>query len=245
MKVETEYIPQEIERHDASAFAISGVVHCASSVYLMDCIKGMQQYPDKFFDWAIVDPPYGIDIANKFADVSGKMGKCAKKSTFSHKDWDKQVPEANYFAELQRVSKNQIIWGWNYYVTYLSTCPSYIVWNKKTNGSFADCEQAWCSKAGAARVFEYLWNGMLQQNMKDKEVRIHPTQKPVALYEWILENYTSEGDLILDTHLGSGSHRIAANKVGRDFVGFEIDREYFDKSNERFEKFVKQLRLFG
>jgi site-specific DNA-methyltransferase (adenine-specific) len=209
-----------------------------------DSLQALKSYGDNHFDWAIVDPPYGIDIANKFAATSGKMGKAARKSTFTHKDWDKNVPDANYFAELKRVSKNQIIWGWNYYVAYLNTCPSYIVWNKKTNGGFADCESDWCSKQGAARVFEYLWNGMLQQNMKDKEIRIHPTQKPVALYKWLLETYTSEGDLILDTHLGSGSIAIASHYMKRNFVGYEIDQEYYENACKRFKEQTAQVALW-
>ena len=244
METKVEYIPQEIERHDASAFAISGVVHRASSVYLMDCIKGMKQYPDKFFDWAIVDPPYGISITSS--------PRLNLDKGWSHKKWDEDIPSIDYFNELNRVSKNQIIWGWNYFSHLLPSCRGVICWDKMNHhDNYSAVEIAFCSKDSVAKKFTYMWDGNRYgtpgniQGVGKKSIRIHPSEKPVALYEWLLENYTSDGDLILDTHLGSGSHRIAANKVGRDFVGFEIDREYFDKSNERFEKFIKQLRLFG
>jgi site-specific DNA-methyltransferase (adenine-specific) len=123
-----------------------------------------------------------------------------------------------------------------------SSC--WLVWDKDNTGNFADCELAWTSFDTAVRKFQWRWNGMLQQNMKDKEERIHPTQKPVALYDWILQNYAKRGDLILDTHLGSGSSRIAADKGGFNFVGFEIDADYYEKSKKRFNDFKSQLRLF-
>jgi site-specific DNA-methyltransferase (adenine-specific) len=140
---------------------------------------------------------------------------------------------------LERVSKNQIVWGGN----FLGLCGGVIVWQK--NGTaFGEAEVAICSTHKSVRVFEYTWNGMLQQNMKDKEIRIHPTQKPVALYEWILKNYAKEGDVILDTHLGSGSSRIACHKAGLDFVGCEIDKDYFDKQEARFKNFIAQMTLW-
>ena len=144
-----------------------------------------------------------------------------------------------------RVSKNQIVWGANHFISklpYDSSC--WIVWDKDNSGDFADCELAWTSLNTAVRKFKWRWNGMLQQNMKDKEVRIHPTQKPIALYEWIFQNYTREGNLILDTHLGSGSSRIAAEKNKLNFVGCEIDKEYFDAQEARFKEFKSQLRLW-
>jgi site-specific DNA-methyltransferase (adenine-specific) len=220
-----------------------------SRVYLMDCIKGMKQYPDKHFDLAIVDPPYGISIHKMNFTQSVKGGVAKRKDYSDITDWDSNTPNAEYFAELQRVSKNQIIWGWNYFVENLTSCKCYIVWDKKTedkySNDFADCETAWTTFNKPAKVYRHLWSGMLQQNMKDKEVRIHPTQKPVALYDWLLMNYAEQGDLILDTHLGSGSSRIAAYKNGFNFVGFEIDSDYFNAQEKRFNEFKSQLCLFS
>jgi site-specific DNA-methyltransferase (adenine-specific) len=211
-----------------------------SIVYNMDCMELMAQYPDNHFDLAIVDPPYGININNQ---SQGKGVGVAKKINYTKKDWDKNIPSKKYFKELKRISKNQIIWGGNYFG--LEASPCWIVWDK-VNGEtdFADCELAWTSFNTAVRKITWKWSGMLQQNMKDKEIRFHPTQKPVSLYDWILKNYAKEGDLILDTHLGSGSSRIAAYKGKFDFVGCEIDKEYFDAQEKRFKDFTSQLTLF-
>jgi len=213
-----------------------------SIVFNEDCIEVMKRYPDKWFDLAVVDPPYGIDVAK-----TGKVGgnNAGKAKDYGAKEWDKQPPNEEYFRQLFRVSKNQIVWGANHFISKMphdSSC--WLVWDKDNTGNFADCELAWTSFDTAVRKFQWRWNGMLQQNMKDKEERIHPTQKPVALYEWILQNYAKRGDLILDTHLGSGSSRIAADKGGFNFVGFEIDADYYEKSKKRFNDFKSQLRLF-
>jgi len=214
-----------------------------SEVYLEDCIQGMKRYPENYFDLAIVDPPYGIDINHQ---SQGKGGGVARKIEYTKYDWDKQAPNKDYFDELIRVSKNQIIWGANHFIEripYNSSC--WIVWDKDNGETdFADCELAWTSFKTAVRKFKWKWAGMLQQNMKDKETRIHPTQKPVALYEWILQQYAKPNDLILDTHLGSGSSRIAAYKNGFNFVGFEIEKEYYEAQEKRFNEFKSQLRLF-
>jgi len=207
-----------------------------------DSLQALKGYGDNYFDWAIVDPPYGIGESSKnFASRS-----ClANADKYTNKEWDNAIPDSFYFSELKRVSKNQIIWGWNYFVSHLNDCPSYIVWNKKNGANdFADCESAWCSKKGAARVFDYRWAGMLQENMKDKEMRIHPTQKPVQLYKWLLENYTSEGDLILDTHLGSGSIAIACHYMKRKLIAYEIDVEYYEKACKRFKEQTAQQALW-
>lgn len=208
-----------------------------SAVFNMDCIELMKQVPDKFFNLAIVDPPYGNIDAIGLAD-NKKKGKQATKRT-NYKLFENIAPDDEYYFELERVSKNQIVWGGN----FLGLCGGVIVWQK--NGTaFGEAEVAICSTHKSVRVFEYTWNGMLQQNMKDKEIRIHPTQKPVALYEWILKNYAKEGDVILDTHLGSGSSRIACHKAGLDFVGCEIDKDYFDKQEARFKNFIAQMTLW-
>ena len=206
-----------------------------SEVVNMDCMAYMAQFPDKFFDLAVVDPPYGI---GEDGAKNHSRGKCAKATLYTPKKWDKASPDVSYFLELQRVSKNQIIFGANHFISKIpidSSC--WIVWDK-LNGKndFADCELAWTSFHKAVRKFVFQWAGMLQGNMKDKEIRIHPTQKPRALYAWIFENFSRGGQKILDTHLGSGSSRIAAFHAGLDFYGCELDKEYFDKANERFEK---------
>jgi len=206
-----------------------------------DSLQAMKAMADNSFDWAIVDPPYGIKQDGK---SNHSRNQLAKATQYTPKNWDSKTPSADYFSELKRVSKNQIIWGWNYFVTYINDCPSYIVWDKDNSGDFSDCESAWCSKKGGARIFKWRWNGMLQQDMKNKEVRIHPTQKPVALYKWLLENYTSEGDLILDTHLGSGSIAIACHYMKRKLVGYEIDLEYYDNACKRFENETRQIALW-
>ena len=209
----------------------------------MDCLDFMKQCDDNAFDLAIVDPPYGIDADQKRGDT-GRNGHI-KQRDYHIGNWDKGIPTPEYFAELKRVSKNQIIWGGNYFLDYLGNTSCFIVWDKDNGDNYyADCELAWTSFDTAVRKFQWRWNGMLQQNMKDKEERIHPTQKPVALYDWILQNYAERGNLILDTHLGSGSSRIAAYKGGFNFVGFEIDQEYYEKQEKRFNDFKSQLRLF-
>lgn len=224
---------------DISAWSIASVSNCAlSEVYLMDCIEGMKQYPDKFFDLAVVDPPYGLDLANMNMGI-GKTKKAskAKNRKWVAKDWDKNTPTEAFFVELWRVSKNRIIWGGNYFD--LPPCKHYIIWDKEIpNGlSFADCEFAWTSFDNAPRMFRY-------SAYLDKKSKFHPTQKPVKLYDWIYDRYAEKGQRVLDTHLGSGSSRIAANKAGLDFVGFEIDEDYFNASEDRFKKFVSQTRLF-
>ena len=206
-------------------------------LYHCDCLDLMKQYPDKYFGLAIIDPPYGNIDAIGLID-NKKKGKQASKRT-NYKLFENIAPDDEYYIELERVSKNQIVWGGN----FLGLCGGVIVWQK--NGTaFGEAEVAICSTHKSVRVFEYTWNGMLQQNMKDKEIRIHPTQKPVALYEWILKNYAKEGDVILDTHLGSGSSRIACHKAGLDFVGCEIDKDYFDKQEARFKNFIAQMTLW-
>jgi site-specific DNA-methyltransferase (adenine-specific) len=236
-------------KHESPTFGntLLGAVPLVSEVYLMDNIELMKHYPDKYFDLAIVDPPYGIDIASKFGGEKRKSGKgCAMKTAFTKKNWDLSIPEMQYFTELFRVSQNQIIWGANYFTQYLPNSMGWIVWNKN-NGTtkFSDCELAFSSFDCALRMYTYTWNGMLQENMKEKEVRIHPTQKPVSLYDFCFDFANLEaGAKVLDTHLGSGSSRISANKAKLHFVGCEIDEEYFNKQNKRYEEFVSQARLW-
>ena len=214
-----------------------------SEVYNMDCVAGMREYPDKYFDLAIVDPPYGIGISGQ---KEKKQGKKSDRKYHEEKNWDLSIPEKEYFLELFRVSKNQIIWGANYFAEHLPNSMGWIVWDKN-NGTtkFSDCELAFTSFNCAVRKYQFTWNGMLQENMKDKENRIHPTQKPISLYEFCLQFAKAEkGMKILDTHLGSGSSRIAAYRNGFDFVGFEIDKDYFEAQEKRFKTELIQPRLF-
>ena len=210
--------------------------------YNMDCMQGMKEFPDKYFDLAIVDPPYGIGENGDKNHTRSKLAKAKNYKAFSGNDIE--PPGKEYFDELFRVSKNQIIWGANHFISkipYDSSC--WIVWDKDNTGDFADCELAWTSFDSAVRKFKYRWNGMLQENMKNKESRIHPTQKPVALYEWILSRYAKDGDIILDTHVGSASSLIACYNTNHKFVGFELDKYYYELSKKRLDAEMAQMRI--
>lgn len=214
-----------------------------------DCVAAMRQMPDKAFDLAIVDPVYGdVTQGGYMTHNKGQRvgtGKANQKGYHAGL-WKQGKTGGDYFAELFRVSKNQIIWGGNYFTDNLPESQCWIVWDKMhlAERTFADCELAWSSFNRAARVFRFCWDGMIQQDMKNKEERIHPTQKPVALYKWLLQNFAEPGMRILDTHLGSGSSRIAAYDLGFDFVGYEIDKTYFDQQEERFKNHTNQMNLF-
>lgn len=216
-------------------------------LYNVDCMEYMKTCKDNQFDLAIVDPPYGIG-ASDYKRGGTKYGNSkAKCKVYSIKDWDKSSPEIVYFNELLRISKNQIIWGSNHFISKMpinSSC--WIVWDKdKAVGSgYADCELAWTSFKTAVRRFKFRWAGMLQEDMKNKEIRIHPTQKPVALYKWLLTNYAKPGDKIFDSHLGSGSIAIACDELGYDLTGCEIDKEYYDAALKRLKPYRMQQQLF-
>jgi site-specific DNA-methyltransferase (adenine-specific) len=219
----------------------------SSDVYLGDCVTALKRYADNHFDLAIVDPPYGIGIA--------KTGQIGTGNKFTPKNWDSGIPDLEYFNELKRVSKNQIVWGVNYF-DGMGLNGGRIIWNKlgrdigrrKVAPTFSECEIAYFSGANNVKMFSYTYIGNVQGNdyqiLWSETNRIHPTQKPIELYDWLLSNYAKEGNLILDTHLGSGSSRIAAYKGGFNFVGFEIDQEYYEKQEKRFNDFKSQLRLF-
>lgn len=209
----------------------------------MDCMEGMKQFPDKFFELAIVDPPYGIGEDGRNNHTRGKLAKA--KDYRSKSRYDNSTPDEQYFKELKRVSVDQIIWGGNYFIENLESTPCFIVWDKNNgDNDFADCELAWASFDTAVRRYKYTWAGMLQENMKNKEIRIHPNHKPIQLYKWLLTNYAKQGDKILDTHMGSQSSRIAAYNMGFDFWGYEIDSEYFEQGNKRFAEQTAQTQLF-
>jgi site-specific DNA-methyltransferase (adenine-specific) len=206
-------------------------------------MEGMAQFPDNYFELAVVDPPYGI---GEDGGDKQRGTKTIPSKIYTKKNWDSSAPTKDYFIELIRVSKNVIIWGGNHFIENIPNANSscWIVWNKLNTGDFADCELAYTTFKSAVRKFDFRWNGMLQGNMKNKEIRIHPTQKPVALYKWILTKYAKQGDKILDTHVGSGSSRIAAHDYGFDFTGYELDKEYFDLQEKRFNNHKQQIKLF-
>jgi site-specific DNA-methyltransferase (adenine-specific) len=196
----------------------------------------MARYPDNYFDLAIVDPPYGIGFDNKIRD---------KKS----KNWDDSIPNDSYFIELQRVSKNQIIWGGNYFpYLWQNGCKSFIFWDKDPSvETYSDGELAWSSFDVPAKRFYWAWNGLADgiRGRNKQEKTIHPTQKPVALYKWLLDKYAKPNDKILDTHLGSGSIAIACHDYGFDLTACELDKEYFDKAMQRINNHTAQTKLFA
>lgn len=207
----------------------------------MDCMEAMKDFPDKHFELAIVDPPY-FDGPQKTGYYKGTKQIC---DIGEYKDLSQSwsIPEKPYFDELIRVSKNQIIWGINYFNVCM--VGGRIVWVKGEQGSpFSMADIAYQSFYNRIDLFKYIWSGFLQESWHQREKRIHPTQKPVALYKWLLKNYAKPGDKILDTHLGSGSSRIACYDMGFDFTGYELDKEYFDKSVERFNNHIAQQTMF-
>ena len=207
--------------------------------YNEDCMEGMKRYKDKHFSLAICDPPY---FAGAGDPSYYRSRTCQSKAKPITETWN--VPDENYFKELFRVSKKQIIWGCNYYAKYIPHT-SRIVWDKVNDGTpFSQAEIASWSEGVKVYMYRYMWNGMLQQDMKNKERRFHPTQKPVKLYKWLLHNYAKKGDLILDTHVGSASSLIACYDMGFDAVGFELDKDYYEASKKRLEEFMAQGRLF-
>jgi len=215
-----------------------------SEVYNEDCQIGMKRYHDKYFDLAIVDPPYGIgaDKGSRVINRNKTWDGARDKGNIIHGDWDKNIPTDEYFNELFRVSKNQIIWGGNYFP--LPSNNNWIIWDKEiTNYTFSPFEMAWSSN-GKCKIFKWLMEGYKSKRPIEMQNKFHPTQKPIDLYKWLLKNYAKEGDKILDTHLGSGSSRIACWDGGFDFTGFELDREYFEAQEQRFKIHCMQQKLF-
>ena len=215
------------------------------NLYQGDCMDLMKQYPDKYFDLAIVDPPYGIDADNKNngknSDRHEKTSK-AKINTYKKTNWDIAIPTEEYFAELKRVSKKQIIWGANYF----GLVGGMLYWHKNvTMPTYSTGELAYLSWLQKIEFVNITWHGMLQQNMKNKEERIHPTQKPVQLYKWLLQKYAKEGDKILDTHFGSLSIGIACHDLNFELTASELDKEYYELGKNRLMWHQKQLNLFN
>ena len=213
-----------------------------SEVYNEDCMLGMARYPDKYFDLAIVDPPYGIH--DKLCRKDSPKNKSKFNTLYYEKQWDKKRPNDIYWQEVLRISKNQLVFGANYFSNYLPISRGWIFWDKMGDGmSTVNNELIYTSFDISIKTFKRC-HGLDKGFMNKEGINIHPTQKPKQLYKWLLQNYAKEGDKIIDTHLGSQSSRIACYDMGFDFVGFELDKEYFDKGNKRFEEFKSQLKLF-
>lgn len=227
-----------------------------NEAYCMDCMEAMRAMPDKAYDLAVVDPIYG-DVTKGGYTTGKGSGGVARHPKYNDEAWNQPKTGAEYFKELFRVSKNQIIWGGNYFVREIardSQC--WVVWDKchPEGIKYADAELAWTSFDSRTRIFRFMWNGMcqgtpgngtkMQGNKALNEIRIHTMQKPVALYHWLYQNYAQAGFKILDTHLGSGSSRIAAWDMGLDFTGFEIVPENFRLQEERFAAHTAQTSLF-
>jgi len=209
-------------------------VRMINIVYKIDCLAYMMECPDKMFDLAIVDPPYGINAGNM------TMGK-GISSKIKKSNWDNKIPDEKYFDELFRVNKNQIIFGGNYFK--LPTTNSWIVWDKdrKKNISYSDGELLWTSFGFNLKIYKYKYDGFLGA---DVDCRIHKAQKPINFYKWLLQNYAKPGWTIFDSHIGSGSSRIACHDLGFDFVGCELDKYYWQAQEERFQNHVIQSELF-
>ena len=208
-------------------------------LYNQDCMEAMKEMADNKFDLAIVDPPYGIgDTWSKSRrDRFYKKGKL-------HQYKNDSIPDQGYFTELLRVSRNQIIWGGNYFTLQLAPTNGWIIWDKKINAEtqfMSEAELAWTSFKKVTRIAEFVWNGAVKCERVDK---IHPHQKPIALYKWVLKNYAKPGDTILDTHLGSGSIAIACHDMGFDLTGYEIDQDYYEAAMKRLENHQRQGQLF-
>lgn len=206
-------------------------------------MEAMKATPTGFFDLAVVDPPYGGVTQGGYMSNSQSTAHLTAAKLYHSALWVQEPPGPEYFAELRRVSKNMIVFGGNYFTAHLPPSQCWLVWDK-VNGenNFADVELAWTSFNQAARLFRFQWAGMLKADRTEQ--RIHPTQKPVALYKWIFSKYAKPGDRILDTHLGSGSSRVAAYDLGLDFWGYEIDPVYFADQEKRFAEHVQQISLF-
>jgi site-specific DNA-methyltransferase (adenine-specific) len=217
-----------------------------NEVFLIDCMEYMAGVPDGFFDLAVVDVEYGKKRDKGFSGSDGFRGKGKKIQRTQYKgEWDQKRISKKYFQELFRISKNQMVFGGNYYTDILNPTNAWVVWDKEnTMPTYSDGEMIWTSFSFALKIIRYRWNGLLQKNMKNKEIRIHPTQKPVALYKWILQNYAKPGWKIFDSHVGSGSIRIACHDLGFAFTGCELDPDYWKSQEERYQNHIANPELF-
>ena len=216
------------------------------SITCEDNMELMARYPDNYFDLSLVDPPYGINADKKNSKREFKSKKSASVSKdYGDQEWDSDVPKVDYFNELMRVSRKQVIWGVNYYPYSDLFIGGRLFWDKGvTMPTYSKGELAYISWLNSIDVVKIDWHGMIQQDMKNKEIRIHPTQKPVALYKWLLDKYAKPGDKILDTHLGSGSVAIACHDYGFDLTACELDEDYYKSAIKRIQQHVSQQKLF-
>lgn len=209
-----------------------------------DCMEYMAGVPDKYFDLAIVDPPYGLGFGEFNRTNKDSQGNRFKADKYKNSNWDDATPDSKYFFELERISKNRIVWGGNYYFDLLGNSKGLICWYKhQPVNNFADCEYAWTNIDKPAKVFDFKYYGNLEGNTTASE-KIHPTQKPVKLYRWLLKNYAKEGDKILDTHGGSMSSAIACHQMGFDLTLCELDKDYYEAGVKRFREQTMQQSLF-
>jgi len=211
-----------------------------NKIYCMDCLEGLKLIPDNSIDLVLTDPPYGIKRGqqNMFKGYG-----CAENIEYGECNWDEESPSQECFNEMLRISKNQIIFGANYFTDKLPQSNHWLVWNKTAKGmetnDFSDCELIWTSfKKNNVKRFDYLFAGMLQEDMRKhkKDTRVHPTQKPVELCRWLLEKYSNEGDTVLDPFMGSGTTAVACKQLRRNFIGFELSQKYVDIANKRLQQ---------
>lgn len=232
----TEVESLQVSPPDAKPMLYAGAAIKASiSIHNEDCLQALKAMADKQFDLAIVDPPYGIDWMNQIQNPNVK----ANWKVYENKEWDKSIPSAEYWEQLFRCSKNQIVWGGNYMINYLTPSSCWLIWDKKQEFSGAEFEMAWTSFSSPAKAFR-----MSRVEAYANQNKIHPTQKPVKLYKWLLDKYAKQGDKILDTHLGSGSIAIACWDMGYDLTAYEVDKEYYENACKRLETHKAQLTLW-
>jgi site-specific DNA-methyltransferase (adenine-specific) len=216
------------------------------SLYNEDCLNVLLQLPDKSIDVIVTDPPYGL---GEWVGRKKGRSRIAIAREWGRQDWDDKIPDPVYFEEMFRVSKNQVIFGGNHFVEHLKNSPCWLVWDKHTTGNFADCELAWTSFDTTVRKIDYMWNGMFQGsaggNMKLNEKRLHPTQKPLPVMEWIIANYTQPGDLIADIFMGSGTTGVACANFGRSFIGVEKEKHFFQIAEQRIQSASEQLQFIS
>ena len=208
------------------------------TLHLGDCLEYMKSMPDKSVDAVITDPPYGIGETNEKNMARGALAPCRD---YGHFDWDNKKVDDIYITELLRIGKEQVVFGGNYYTNILPPSSSWIIWDKQNTGDFADCELAWTSHKRAVRKVVWTWNGMIRRG---NDIRVHPTQKPLGVMRWIIERYTTAGDTIFDPFMGSGTTGVAAIQLGRNFIGCEIDPDYFAIAEKRIKEAELQPQLF-
>lgn len=209
-------------------------------LYHGDCLGYMQSLENNSIDLIITDPPYGL---NEWVGRKKGRSRLAIASEWGNQPWDNKIPDPEYFTEMFRISNNQVIFGGNYFAHLLPPSAAWLVWDKDNSGNFADVELAWTSFKTAARIFKYRWNGMLQGNMKQKEKRVHPTQKPTPLMEWVISNYSKESDIIFDPFMGSGTTGVACMNFNRSFIGVEKEKQFYTIAKNRIESAKQQLNF--